>query len=166
MGKKLAENPLIILIGLVAGVIAICSFITGNQNIQQSLGSQAPKTGPTQTIIPTATQLLVSAPVIDSIELPKSIVCDGRRYDIPVRFHDLDGDAHRIQWELLYSKKQTPLYADAIEFYVDSQTQKKGAIYNDFIEWYIQGDEVKIRVYIEDRTELNGFMDIEFKCSN
>jgi hypothetical protein len=36
MGKKLAENPIIILIGLVASIIAIYSFITGSQSIDIS----------------------------------------------------------------------------------------------------------------------------------
>lgn len=121
---------------------------------------------PTENLVPTSTIVVSSAPIIDSIDFPQLIVCDGRKYDVPIRFHDLDGDANRIQWELLYSKKQTPLYADAISFYIDSQAQIQGATYNDFIEWHIPGDEVKIRVYIEDRTGLNGSKDFEFKCSN
>jgi hypothetical protein len=132
---------------------------------------------PTQTLAPTATLIpspepsgtpaivVLSAPVIDSIEFPQSINCNGQRYDVPIRFHDLDGDAHRVQWELLYSKKQTPLFSDAVEFFIDSQEQIDGATFHDFLEWYIPGDEVKIRVYIEDRAKQTGFMDFEFKCS-
>jgi len=117
---------------------------------------------------PVSTETLItsSAPVIESINFPQTIVCDGRRYDVPIRFHDRDGDAHRVQWELLYTKKQTPLYSDAVEFFIDSIEQINGAAFHDFIEWHVAGDEVKIRVYIEDRARQSGFMDFEFKCSN
>lgn len=132
------------------------SFIEPTPNNQTTLPTESP----------TDKQPFGSAPVIDSIGLPASIVCDKRKYDVPIKFHDEDGDAHRIQWELLYSKKQTTLYTDAKEFGIDSQLQKQGAVYNDFIAWYTPGDQVKIRVYITDRTNLSGFMDFEFVCSN
>jgi len=162
MGKKLAQSTLVVLIGLIASLIAIYSFITGRHSINRDIGSkeQVPR------IVPTMTQITASPPIIDSIGLPKTIVCDKRRYDIPIKFHDPDGDAHRIYWQLLYSKKETTLYTDAKEFYIDSEKQKNGATYNDFIEWYVPGDEVTIRVFIEDRTELTGQLDFEFKCSN
>ena len=120
----------------------------------------------TPTPIPTFTSIVASAPIIDSIDIPDSIVCDRRKYDVLILFHDLDGDAHRIEWELLYSKKQTVLYTEAKEFAIDSESQKQGAIFFDFIQWYIPGDEVKIRVHIKDRSGLSGSKDFEFKCLN
>jgi hypothetical protein len=120
----------------------------------------------TEILIPTATSVVASAPIIDSIDVPDSIVCDKRNYDVIILFRDLDGDAHRIEWELLYSKKQTTLYTDAKEFAIDSQTQKRGAVFFDFVSWYVPGDEVKIRVHITDRNGLRGSKDFEFICSN
>ena len=52
MGKKLAENPIIVLIGLVAGIIAIYSFVTGNQNIQQVIVTNTPFPVIAETPIP------------------------------------------------------------------------------------------------------------------
>jgi hypothetical protein len=120
-----------------------------------------PSPQPTET----PTVVILHAPVIDTIDFPDSIVCDGRRYDVPIRFHDADGDAHRIQWELRFTKKNTPLYTTAKEFVIDSQTQISGTTFYDFIQWHVPGDEVVIRVHIEDRAEQSGFLDFEFKCS-
>lgn len=130
--------------------------------------TSAPTETPTSlmSLIVTSTRSVSSAPVIDLIDLPSSIVCDGRRYDVPIHFRDLDGDAHRIYWQLIYSKMETTLYTDAKEFFKDSQSQMAGTVYEDFIQWFIPGDEVIIRVYIEDRTRQAGYMDFEFKCSN
>jgi hypothetical protein len=122
---------------------------------------------PTFTPQPTFTPLPVkSPPVVDSIDLPQVIVCDGRRYDVSIYFHDPDGDARQIYWELIYSKKSSPLYSTLRELGINSQTQINGAVYNDWIEWLTPGDEVQIRVYIYDSSGLSGWKDFNFKCSN
>ena len=55
MGKKLAENSLVVLIGLVASIIAIYSFVTGIDNIAPLIFQQITQT-PTFTITPVVTQ--------------------------------------------------------------------------------------------------------------
>jgi hypothetical protein len=104
--------------------------------------------------------------VIDSIDLPSIIVCDGRRYDVPIYFHDSDGDARQIFWELIYSKKNTNLQSTLRNLGIDSSTQINGAVFNDWIAWNTPGDEVQIRVYIYDQGGLTGSKDFGFKCSN
>jgi hypothetical protein len=122
---------------------------------------------PTFTLQPTFTPLPIkSPPVVDSIDIPQVIVCDGRRYDVPIHFHDADGDAYQIYWELINSKKNSTLYASLREFSIDSQTQINGAVFMDWIEWKIAGDVVRIRVNIYDRSGQKGWLDFNFKCSN
>lgn len=105
---------------------------------------------PTFTPLPTYTPLPTltlpppkSPPVVDSIDITNVIVYDGRRYDVPIHFHDADGDAYQIYWELVNSKKNTPLYSTLREFLIDSQTQINGAVFMDWIEWNTAGDVVK-----------------------
>jgi hypothetical protein len=119
---------------------------------------------PTNTNIPFAPT--AAPPIIGLIDLPQTIICDGRRYDFPIYFQDSDGDAHLIIWQLIYSKKNTTLSSTPREFVIDSQTQKDGAIFNDWIEWSTPGDEVQIRVYITDGGGLTAWKDFEFRCSN
>jgi serine/threonine protein kinase len=107
-----------------------------------------------------------TSPVIESIELPQNIVCDGSRYNFPIYFHDSDGDANQIAWELIYSKKNTSLDSSPRDFSIDSYAQMNGAVFDDWIEWYTPGDDVQIRVYISDRSGLTGWKDFEFTCSN
>jgi hypothetical protein len=168
------------IVATVAAIIVLALYTFPSEQQQDVRATAAPQLNPTIVVAdtltpspppsntpnPTATLITSSAPIVDSIEFPKSIVCDGTRYDVPIRFHDPDGDAHRVQWELLYTKKQTPLFSDAVEFFIDAEEQIIGATFHDFLEWYIPGDEVRIRVYIEDRLKQTGFMDFEFKCSN
>jgi serine/threonine protein kinase len=116
---------------------------------------------PTQTPAPAK-----SPPVVDSIGIPATIVCDGRRYDVPIYFHDPDGDAYQIYWELVNSRLNSPLYSTLREFSMDAQTQMTGAVFMDWIEWNTAGDDVRIRVYLYDRTGLKGWMDFSFRCSN
>jgi hypothetical protein len=179
--KAFLSNPIVHILGLIASLITIYTFFWApSQNTNQTvLPTWLPDTPvavstwtpvpptltPTQEPSSTATKRVGSAPIIDSIDIPKTIICDGRRYSIPVRFRDPDGDAQRLQWELLYTKKNTTLYTTAKEFIIDKQTQISGATYVDFIQWYIPGDEVKIRVHIQDREGLIGSADFEFKCS-
>lgn len=126
----------------------------------------------TPTTVPTVTETqkpsvtpLPQSPVIDAIELPSSIICDGRRYVFPIKFHDVNGDADFIEWELIYSKKKTPLTSMPRKFEISSSSQINGAIFEDWLEWYISGDEVVIRVTITDKTGLSGTKDFEFVCS-
>ncbi|NWG06120.1 MAG: hypothetical protein HXY35_05450 [Chloroflexi bacterium] len=42
MGKKLAENPIVIVIGLLASIIAIYSFVTGKQSIRPPIVEISP----------------------------------------------------------------------------------------------------------------------------
>ena len=122
---------------------------------------------PTFTPQPTFTPLPVkSPPVVDSIDIPQAIVCDGRSYDVPIRFHDPDGDARQIYWELIYSKKGATLYATLRELGIDSQAQINGAVFPDYIIWRTPGDEVQIRVYIYDSSGLSGWKDFNFRCLN
>ena len=168
------------IVATAAAIIVLAFYTLPNSTPQEEQDSATPQVNPTSAVAdtltpsplpsytpsPTQTIMASSAPIINSIKFPKTIVCDGTRYDVPIQFHDPDGDAHRVQWELLYTKKQTPLFSDAVEFFIDAQEQINGATFHDFLEWYIPGDEVKIRVYIEDRAQQTGFMDFEFKCSN
>jgi serine/threonine protein kinase len=143
------------------------------------LPTQPPVAAPTYTPLPTYTPQPTftpqptytlapakSPPVVDSIGVPEMIVCDGRRYDVPVHFYDPDGDAYQIYWELINSKLNTPLYSTLREFSIDAQTQRNGAVFMDWLEWNTAGDAVRIRVYIYDRTGLKGWMDFFFRCSN
>lgn len=118
----------------------------------------------TEEPIPTNTQGPTS-PVIDLIDLAPAIICDGRRYNVPIHFHDADGDAQDIFWELVYSKKSTILYSTRRNLEIGSSAQIKGAIFNDWIEWNKARDEVKIRVIITDSTGLSGWKEFEFSCS-
>lgn len=122
---------------------------------------------PTFTPQPTFTPLPIkSPPVVDSIDLPQVIVCDGRSYDVPIHFHDPDGDARQIYWELIYSQKGATLYSTLRELGINSQAQINGAVFPDYIIWRTPGDEVQIRVYIYDSSGLSGWKDFNFKCSN
>lgn len=143
------------------------------------LPTEPPTFAPTYTPFPTFTPLPSYTPlptltlpppklppVVDSIDIPDVIVCDGRRYDVPIHFHDADGDAYQIYWELVNSKKNTPLYSTLREFSINSQTQIIGAVYMDWIEWNTAGDVVRIRVNIYDHSGLKGSKDFSFRCSN
>ena len=128
-------------------------------------------TTPTKTPINTETPQpsntpAPAEPVIDSINLPSIIICDGRRYDVPIHFHDADGDAKDIFWELVYSKKDTPLHSTRRDMKINSSLQINGAVFQDWIEWHIAGDEAQIRVIITDKTGLSGWKDFKFSCSN
>ena len=174
LGILAALVLLAMIIGMVAYALSAIVFpdrSTPAGEVTSTSASSAPTETPTSLVplvppIQTSTRATSSAPVIDLIDLPSIIVCDGRRYDVPIHFHDPDGDAHRIYWQLIYSKMETTLFTDAKEFFKDSQSQMAGTVYEDFIQWYIPGDEVIIRVYIEDRTGEAGYKDFEFACSN
>lgn len=165
----------LVLLAMIIGMVAYAWNGIRPTGSSTPAASSATTSAPTETptsLVPlppltvTSNPVVSSAPVIELIDLPSSIVCDGRRYDVPIHFHDPDGDAHRIYWQLIYSKMETTLYTDAKEFFKDSQSQMAGTIYEDFIQWFIPGDEVIIRVYIEDRNQQSGYMDFEFECSN
>ena len=175
------------------GVIVLCGIATGAwglyylSNLPEKLITEAPATAvivpatftptivlisvpPTSTPMPTNTPIpptpMASPPVIGLIDLPPTIICDGRRYNFPIYFQDSNGDAHIIMWQLIYSKMNTTLSSTAREFAIDSQIQRDGAVFNDWIEWYTAGDEVQIRVYITDSGGLTAWKDFKFSCSN
>ena len=131
--------------------------------------TEPPAPPPTEPPAPPPTEPPVPVkypPVVDSIDIPQVIVCDNRRYDVPIYFHDPDGDAYQIYWELVYSKKGATLYSTLREFSFDSQTQMAGAVFMDWIQWRLAGDVVTIRVNIYDRSGQKGWMDFSFRCSN
>jgi hypothetical protein len=51
MGKKLAENSFIIIVGFIASIIAIYTFITGVDNINSLLFEQPSPTAPQQSLV-------------------------------------------------------------------------------------------------------------------
>ncbi len=53
MGKKLAEHPIVVLIGFIASVIGIYMFISGKQNIRDALDIRLPVAKPTAFLTPT-----------------------------------------------------------------------------------------------------------------
>ena len=108
---------------------------------------------------------LSTIPVIDSIDFPQVIVCDGRRYDALIYFHDSDGNASRILYALVYSKKQTRFTSEPINLSFSSQNQITGAVLSDYVEWHTTGDEVTIKVIIEDTAGQSSSKEYKFKCS-
>lgn len=137
-----------------------------------AITAETPTPYPTSTNVPTNTKEPFptstkgpTSPVIDLIDFAPKIICDGRRYDVPIHFHDADGDAQDIFWELVYSKKGTTLYSTRRNLEISGSAQIKGAIFNDWIEWNKAKDEVKIRVIITDSTGLSGWKEFEFSCS-
>jgi len=159
------------LIGMGGGVTATeppeLSVIPSNTARPAPSAKPATSTvAPARTVAPPPATAAPAPPVIESIDFPQTILCDGSRYYFPIFFHDADGDAYQVDWELIYSSMNTNLDSDPRDFDVDSQAQQNGTVFEDWIEWYVPGDEVQIRVYISDREGLSDSSDFSFRCSN
>ncbi len=117
-------------------------------------------------ILPTATPMPAkSPPVIESIDMTPTIVCDGRKYSIRIHFHDPDGDAIRMYWELISSKQNAMTVFPVKDISIDPLVQISGADIKDTFEWVAPGDEVQMRVVIRDQSGLSGSLDFGFVCS-
>jgi hypothetical protein len=142
----------------IAGENISAVFFTSTPNTQQPPEVTSPPE-PTSTTSSTA-------PVIEKIEFPHTIVCDGRRYDALIYFHDTDGNAYRISYELVYSKKGAHFTSEPVQLAFSSQDQAQETVLSDYVEWHTAGDEVIIKVIIEDTTGQSNAKEYEFRCSS
>ena len=133
--------------------------------------SPTPTIRPTRTKGPTYTPRVPTdtpepaAPVIDKLEFPAEIKCDGEtQYVLYVNFHDVNGDAYRFDLKLIQSRRPGYLQTTPGSFDVPAKLQQVGMRFPYGVTWSLPGDIVKIRVAITDHAGLTGWDFFEFKC--